>query len=72
MFQRLVLHDGHDGSHAKTIVGSEGSALGLHPLAINPWLDGVRLEVMGAFRCLLGHHIHVSLQDHAFLVLHTG
>ena len=71
MLQRLVLHDGHDGSNAQTVVGPQRRTLSLHPLAIYPRLYGVCLEVMCALWRLLRHHIHVRLQDDALLVLHT-
>ena len=71
MLQTLVLHDSHDGCYTQTIVGSEGGALGLYPLTIYPWLDGIGLEIMGTLRCLLRNHIHMSLKDDTLLLLHT-
>ena len=71
VLQGLILHDGHNGSHAQTIICAKRSALGLYPLTVDPRLDGIGLEIMGTFRCLLRNHIHVSLQDDAFLLLHS-
>ena len=72
VLQVLSLHDSHDGSHPQTVVGTERCTLGLHPLAVNPRLDGVRLEVVVRLRRLLRHHVHVGLQDNAFLMLVAG
>ena len=71
MLHILCLHHGHDGGHAHAVVGSQGGATGLHPVAVDPRLDGVGLEVVGALGRLLRHHIHVGLQDHALAVLHA-
>ena len=67
----LVLHDGHDGCHAQSVVGAEGGATGLDPLTVNPRLYGVGLEVMGGLGCLLRHHVHVGLQYDALTVFHA-
>ena len=69
MLQGLVLHDGHDGSHAQSVVGAQGGALSLHPLTVDPRLYGVGLEVVCRLGCLLWHHVHVGLQDDALFVL---
>ena len=69
MLQVLCLHDGHDGCYAQTVVGTQRGTLRLHPLTVNPRFNGVGLEVMLRLGCLLRHHIHVGLQDHALPVL---
>ena len=66
------LHDGHDGSHAETIVGTQGSALGSHPVAVNIGLYGVVDKVVCRVLVLLWHHVHVCLQNGGFSVFHTG
>ena len=71
VLQVLVLHDSHNGSDAQTIVGTECRASGFHPFAVNPWPYGVGLEVVGRLGCLLRHHVHMSLEDDALLLLHT-
>ena len=71
MLQCLILHHSHDGSYTQSVVGTQCCALGLHPLAINPWLDGISLKVMGTLGSLLWYHIHVCLQDNTLLILHT-
>ena len=71
VLQRPVLHNGHNGGHTQAIVSTEGCALGLHPFSVNPRLDRVGFKIMGAFWCLLRHHVHVSLQDDALAVFHT-
>jgi hypothetical protein len=71
VLQRFVLHDRQDGGNAQTVVGAQRSAFSLHPLAVNPRLYRVCLEVMGRFRCFLRHHVHVSLQDDTLTVLHA-
>ena len=70
MHQVLGLHDGHDGGHAQSIVRTERSVLGLHPVAVDVCLYGVGLEVVRAVLGLLGHHVHVCLQDDALAALH--
>ena len=71
VLQRLVFHNRHDGCNAYTVVGTECSAFSTHPLAVNISLDGVFLEVVGALRSLLRHHVHVCLQYYSLAVLHT-
>ena len=71
VLQCLVLHDGHDGSHADTVVGTEGRTLCLHPFAVNPCLDWVVLEVVYHLWILLRHHVHVCLEDSRLAVFHS-
>ena len=71
VLQVFRLHDGHDRGHAQSVVGSQCRALGLHPLAVDPRLYGIGLEVVCRLRRLLWHHVHVGLQDDAFTVLHA-
>ena len=71
VFQGLVLHDSHDRGHTESVISTKGCSLCLHPLAIDPRLNGIGLKVMRTLGCLLRHHVHVSLQDHALSVLHS-
>ena len=69
----LVSQNSHSRSHAYAVVGTEGGTVGSHPFTVvlNVGLDRVFLEVKHAVAVLLRHHIHVSLQDHARMVLVT-
>ena len=71
MLQRVVLHDGHDGSHGHAVVGTERGALGAHPFTVDVGLDGVSFKVVVAVSGLLRHHVHVALERHALAVLHA-
>ena len=73
MYDVLVSQNSHSRSHAYAVVGAQRRAVGGHPLAVvlNVRLDRVFLEVKHTVAVLLRHHIHVSLQDHARMVLVT-
>ena len=71
VLQFLVFHYGHDGCHADAVVRAERGSACLHPVAVDVCLNGIRLEVVRAFLRLLGHHVHVRLQYHAFAPLHS-
>ena len=72
VLEGLVLKDGHSGGYAHAVVGAEGGALSLHPVAVDVCLDGVGQEVVGGILSLLGHHVHVTLQGNHGAVLHAG
>ena len=71
VLQILSFHDCHDGSHAETVVASEGSMISTNPVAIDDGFDRVVFKVVIALRCFLRNHVHVSLEDNALAVLHT-
>ncbi len=71
MLQVFSLHDSHDGSHAQSVVGTQGCAFSLYPVAVDICLNGVGNEVVCAVFALLRHHVHVCLQDNALAVLHA-
>lgn len=57
---------------ADTVVGTEGSALGVHPLSVDISLDGILGEVEVDIDELIADHIHVALEDNGRLVLHAA
>ena len=65
VLQVFSLHDSHDGSHAQSVVGTQGCAFSLYPVAVDICLNGVGNEVVCAVFALLRHHVHVCLQDNA-------
>ena len=69
----LVGQDGHGGSHTDTIIGAKRRTISCYPFAIVLYIgaDGVFLKVKDFVAVLLGHHIHVSLQNNARMAFHT-
>ena len=59
----VVEQDCHGGGAAEAVVGAEGGAVGAYPLAVDDGGDGVCQEVVLLVGVLLGHHVHVSLED---------
>ena len=57
----VVGEQGHLHGHADAVVGTEGGALGLHPVAVDVGLDGVVLEVEVQAGHLFADHVHVAL-----------
>ena len=72
MLQVFCLHDREDGCHAQAVVGTQRSALCLHPLTVNPRLDRISHEVVRRLGSFLWNHVHVGLQDHTLTVFHSG
>ena len=72
VLQCFVLHHSHDGSHSKSVVGTECRSLSSHPsFLVDICLYWVGLEVMLTVGSLLRHHVHVSLENDSRLVFHT-
>ena len=69
MLDALVLGHGHRQGDAHAVVGTQRGALGLDPFAVHDGLDRVLEEVVHGIRRLLGHHVHVALEDDALAVL---
>ena len=63
--ERLVLHDGQGRGQADAVVGPEGRALGVDPLALDLGLDRVLAEVVDLVRVLLADHVQMALEDGA-------
>ena len=56
---------------ANAVVSAQGGACGFYPLAINPGLNGVFLEIVLGVVVLLRHHVEVALKDDALAVFHA-
>ena len=52
-----------------TVVRAERRAFGFEPLAVHIRLNGVFEKIMLYVTVFLGYHVHVGLQDDAFMVL---
>ena len=68
MFNSVVLEDTHHSGHCHTIVRAESSAFCFHPVSVHVGLNGVGLEIMGRFLCLLRNHVYVALHHHHLAV----
>ena len=68
----LVLGHGHRQRDAQAVVGTERSALGRHPLAVDDGLDGVLEEIVHGVGGLLRDHVHMALKDDSLAVLVPG
>ena len=71
MFQVFGFHHSQDSGYAQAIVCTQCSSFSLHPLTVNPGLNGICLEVVGGLGSLLWHHVHVCLQDYTLTVFHA-
>ena len=58
----VALHDGQRRGHAHAVVGAQGGAVGLQPVAVADQPDGVGIEVVGRALVLLADHVQVALQ----------
>ena len=72
VLQRVVLHNRHNSSNTDTVVGTKSCVVGIKPVTLNNCCDGVIKKVVLAVGSLLGHHIHVCLQDNPLAILETG
>jgi len=54
------------------VVGTQRGVVGANPLTVNDGLDRVVVKVVVRRRCLLGNHVHVTLQDHTLGILKAG
>ena len=58
--------------YSDAVISSEAGTLCVDIVSVNADLQSFRLHIHGAFRCLHRYHIHVSLQDHYWLILISG
>ena len=65
----VAVEHGQFHGHADAVVGTEGGAFGLQPLAVDIGLYGVVIEVDVHVDEFLAHHVHVALQHHLGTVL---
>ena len=61
----------HFHSYTNTVVSTQCSSLGLHPLAVDIGLYGILLEIEIHILVLLANHIHMALEYHGLAVLIT-
>ena len=69
----LVCQNSHSSSHTDTIVRTQRRAVGRYPFPVILYigLDRIFLKIKLLVAILLRHHIHVSLQNHSGMILHT-
>ena len=65
----LVEHGSQGEGYTCAVVSAEGSAVGLHPIAVDACFDGVVFEVVNDVGVLFAHHIHMGLHDERLAVL---
>ena len=70
--ERVVDKHSQRSSHTDTAVGTEGCALGLHPLAVDVGADGVVHKVVLHVGVLLAHHIGMCLEYNCFVTFVAG
>ena len=59
MLDAVVSEHGQCSGYTDAVVGTEGGAIGLEPLAVDDEADGVGKEVVVHSLVALAHHIHV-------------
>ena len=69
----LVSQYSHRYSGSDAVVSTQSRTVGGYPLTVVLYisLDGILFEVEYLVAVLLRHHVHVSLQDHSGMALHT-
>ena len=70
---RLVCKDSHRSSHADTVICTKRGTVCSHPFPILLYicLNSIFLEIKDLVAVLLRHHVHVSLENHTGMVLHS-
>lgn len=63
--QLRLLENGQRSGNAQSIIGAQGSAIGLEPALFDPGHDGVTSEVVGHVGIGLGHHVEMALENDA-------
>ena len=71
MFQVFCLKYSHNSGYAQSVVSSQSSTFGLHPITVNVRFNRVFSKIMNRIVVLLRHHVHVCLQNDTFSVFHT-
>ena len=56
-----AFHHGQCGGHADSVIGAQGRAIRLQPVAISYDLDRIGIEVMRSSLVLLADHVEVAL-----------
>ncbi|VFS66531.1 Uncharacterised protein [Raoultella terrigena] len=72
MFDGVVSQYRQSGSHTDAVIGAEGCAAGLDPLAVDVRLNRIFSKVVHGVVVFLRHHIEVRLQHDRFTVFHPG
>ncbi len=57
----IALHHGQCGGHADSVIGAQGRAICLQPVAVSYYLDRIGIEVMNSCFVLLAYHVEVTL-----------
>ena len=68
MLQAVVSQNSHCRGHADAVICAQRRAVCANPFAVHISLNGIFGEVEHLVRVLLGHHVHMCLQNHARLV----
>ena len=71
MLQVIIFEHRHNGSHSQTIICSQRSSFGFHPITVNIGFNGICCKIVDSIVVLLGHHVHMRLKDDALAVFHT-
>ena len=75
VLEGLGLQDRHGGGYAQTVVGTQGRAAGVHPVAVflvdDAGFDRIFGEIVLLVVVLLRDHVHMGLQDDALAVFHA-
>ena len=71
MFQVFCFKYSHNGGHTHAVIGTQRSAFGLYPIAVNVCFNGIFGKVVNSIVVLLRHHIHMRLKNNSFTVFHT-
>src|SRR5574344_291365 len=68
MLKSLIFEDGQGNGNTNAIISSKSSPLGSDPIPDNLSLNRISQEIMLRIRCLLRHHIHVTLKHNCLAV----
>ena len=58
--------------HRNTVVAAKGGSLGKHALTVMGHIQPLIVHIDGTISILLTDHIHMALQDHGCMILHTA
>ena len=69
-----ALHHGERGGDTYAVVGAQGGAVRLQPIAVADQANGIAVEVVGGAFVFLADHVQVALQDgrHSAFAAGTG
>ena len=71
MFQILGFQYCHNSGYSQSVVGSQSSAFGFHPITVYISFDRIFLKIVYSIIVLLRNHIHMCLQNYTFTVFHA-